>query len=405
MPSHCRAFYSKGLSTMPPKAPRSLQPTHLSSEDAWMVLCDYYPEDLLEDVRKNKGRLLPFEYKYRKRASHDEEALYKHRQCLTGFSKKNSSGVWKWSLILDAMKKWDRTTLGKVLSDSHQGLKAVEQSATNLLQMLQDVRKVKRNMKTSARTPDWLMAIIRDLVVKPEGGLTTEESRSGGSHLTTEESRSGGSLLIEGSPYHRRTSAPENPPRLKRKRTLRMASSTTSEEHLPLKKGLLAIEDKKDEAEQKQDDDIEDTNSDPILYDWDDVTNKGKRLKPPGRWVICQRQEKDRASGFMKCFWETDAGEEEAKIMDMTIYEYEKVEELSCKACMKKACSDDEETSCKHHEEAMCSDKEETWTRGFASESTPRSTIGHLPRRSTMETTNQSARRRLVMLHRSILSS
>ena len=37
----------------------------------------------------------------------------------------------------------------------------------------------------------------------------------------------------------------------------------------------------------------------------------------------------------MKCFWETDAGEEEAKIMDMTIYEYEKVEELSCKACMK----------------------------------------------------------------------
>ena len=105
---------------------------------------------------------------------------------------------------------------------------------------------------------------------------------------------------------------------------------------MPLKKGLLAIEDKQDEAEQEQDDDIEDTNSDPILYDWDDVTNKGKRLKPPGRWVICQRQEKDRASGFMKCFWETDAGEEEAKIMDMTIYEYEKVEELSCKACMKK---------------------------------------------------------------------
>ena len=71
-------------------------------------------------------------------------------------------------MIFEAMKKWGRTTLGKALSDSHQGLKAVEQSATNLLQMLQDVRKVKRNMKTGARTPDWLMAIIRDLVVKPE---------------------------------------------------------------------------------------------------------------------------------------------------------------------------------------------------------------------------------------------
>ena len=169
MPRHCRTCYSKCISTMPQRAPRSLQPPHLSIEDAWLVLCDNYPDDLLEDVRKNKGRILPFEYKVSKRASHDEEALYKHRQCLTGFSKKNSSGVWKWSLILDAMKKWDRTTLGKVLSDSHQGLKAVEQSATNLLQMLQDVRKVKRNMKTGARTPDWLMAIIRDLVVKPEG--------------------------------------------------------------------------------------------------------------------------------------------------------------------------------------------------------------------------------------------
>ena len=112
---------------------------------------------------------MPFEYKVRRKASHDEEALYKYRHVLTGFSKKNSNGVWKWSLILDAMKKWDRTTLGKVLSDSHQGQKAVELSATNLLQMLQDVRKVKRNLKTGARTPDWLMAIIRDLVVKPEG--------------------------------------------------------------------------------------------------------------------------------------------------------------------------------------------------------------------------------------------
>ena len=133
MPSHCRTFYSKGLYTMPPKAPRSLQPTHLTVEDAWMVLCEYYPEDLLEDVRKNKGRILPFEYKVSKRAAHDEEALYKHKQCLTGFCKKNPSGVWNWSLILAAMKKWDRTTLGRVLMDSLQGQKAVELSATNLL--------------------------------------------------------------------------------------------------------------------------------------------------------------------------------------------------------------------------------------------------------------------------------
>ena len=89
------------------------------------------------------------------------------------------------------------------------------------------------------------------------------------------------------------------------------------------------IEDIKDtdqQSEQASDDDIgddiEDTNSEKFKYDWDDVKNQGKRLKPGGRWQLCHRQEKDRASGFMKCIWDTPSGEEHW-ISEMTILEYE----------------------------------------------------------------------------------
>ena len=89
---------------------------------------------------------------------------------------------------------------------------------------------------------------------------------------------------------------------------------------------LLAIEDKPPNEGQSSDseaDDIEDTNSEPFKYAWDEVNNKGKRMKPGGRWQPCSWQTKDRASGFMKCFWKSSSGEEESWISEMTILEYE----------------------------------------------------------------------------------
>ena len=85
---------------------------------------------------------------------------------------------------------------------------------------------------------------------------------------------------------------------------------------------MLAIEDWKTEQDENN---IEDTSTEAFIHDWDAVSNKGKRMKPGGRWRICDRQEPDRASGLMKCYWKTDAGEQHW-ISEMTILEYESID-------------------------------------------------------------------------------
>ena len=145
--------------------------------------------------------------------------------------------------------------------------------------------------------------------------LTIEESRSDACHPEQSRRRLGSG------------------PRFKRKRTLKLSMSTTSEEQPPgeSRPPLLAIEDQppnEGESIEKDTDDIEDTNSEPFKYAWDDINNKGKRIKPGGRWQTCKWQAKDRASGFMKCFWDTHSGEEESWLSEMTILEYEANEDI-----------------------------------------------------------------------------
>ena len=123
---------------------------------------------------------------------------------------------------------------------------------------------------------------------------------------------------------------------LQRKRTLKLSLSTASEESRCTRhydEDMLALEDIKDEdkVEADQDDDeeqqehIEDTNGEPFVYQWDDVTNKGKRQKPGGRWHLCHWQEKNRTTGFMTCCWKTNGGVDKWH-SDMTIMEYESIE-------------------------------------------------------------------------------
>ena len=300
---------------MSPKCPRVLQPSHLSVDDAWRVLQDSYSEEDLQDIRnaqaQGKGKLA-FEYKHGQGKGGDKDALYKYRNVIKNFSKINSTGVWNWTVILGAVKKWDAKNLAKLLSTCKvYGSQGIDTAASNLAQLLQDARNAKRNVKTGSRTPGWLGEIIENIVVtaaKGEGEGGDASSPSGPKRkLTIGDSWS--------------TSSRQSSNGLQRKRSLKLHLSTTSEEGVP-KRSLLAIEDKKKDHHDEGGDDIEDTNCDPFEYDWDEVTNKGKRLKPGGRWQLCHRQEKDSASGFIKCIWSTPSGDEEW-ISEMTILEYE----------------------------------------------------------------------------------
>ena len=250
--------------------------------------------------------------------------MYRYKDVIKAFIGKNKTCVWNWSLIPAAVKKWDSTCLGKLLSTSKTfGPKAVRQAASNLQQLLQDARNVKRNIKTGARTPAWMMEIVEAIDLGPERKQQrsgSDDSHQVGNALTIEESRSD-----DCHPEQSRLLG--SGPRFKRKRTLKLSMSTTSEEPPSKSKAsMLAIEDKPPNEEEWADseaDNIEDTNSEPFKYAWDDVNNKGKRMKPGGRWQTCSRQTKDRASGFMKCFWKSSSGEEESWISEMTILEYE----------------------------------------------------------------------------------
>ena len=367
---------------MSPKCPRVLQPSHLSVDDAWRVLQDSYSEEDLQEIRdaeaEGKGKLA-FQYKHHSGKGGDKDALYKYRNVVKSFSKIDSSGVWNWTVILGAVKKWDAKNLAKLLSTSKAfGPKGVTSAASNLAQLLQDARNAKRNVKTGSRTPGWLGEIIENIVVtaaKGEGEGGDASSPSGPKRkLTIGDSWS--------------TSSRKSSNGLQRKRSLKLHLSTTSEEGVP-KRSLLAIEDKKKDHHDEGGDDIEDTNCDPFEYDWDEVTNKGKRLKPGSRWQLCHRQEKDSASGFIKCIWSTPSGDEEW-ISEMTILEYESNEPDELKK--KPAAVRKSPAAVRKSPAAEKSDKT-SWTRRFASESTTTCTTRQLPRRSHKETHKKSPRR------------
>ena len=322
---------------MSPKPARVLQPPHLSVDDAWRVLVDAYDEADIQEIRDaeaNGQGKLAFQYKHGLGGGGDKDALYKYRNVIKAYAKINNTGVWNWTVILGAVKKWDAKSLGKLLSSSKAlGPKAVANAASNLAQLLQDARNYKRNMKTGTRTPGWLMEIIEHIVVKDasdssEGGAcqgTIGESWSLGKHSpggqlqgkkgAREEGACSLTIGDSSSPGEASSGG-----QLRRKRTLKLALSTTSEEETAKKKPMLAIEDVPPTV--PYEDNIPDTNGQPFEYGWDEVTNRGKRLKPGGRWQPCHWQEKDPESGFMKCFWRTVSGIEDW-ISEMTILEYE----------------------------------------------------------------------------------
>ena len=133
-----------------------------------------------------------------------------------------------WCLELDnsfrGCEKWDQQNLAHLLSHNKaHGSKSPEMAASNLAQMLQDVRNHKRNCKTGSRTPGWLQEIIVHLKLKPE---TSEDRRPSTSKAT---SKASGCKLTIGDSWS--TCSPKAKPHsagLQKKRTLKLSLSTNS---------------------------------------------------------------------------------------------------------------------------------------------------------------------------------
>ena len=101
---------------------RVLQPSHLSVDDAWRVLMEAYSDDDLAMIRAAESNpecdsKLAFEYNHGKFGG-DKDALYKYRKVIKAFTDINKIGVWNWTVILGAVRKWDAKSLCKILSTS-----------------------------------------------------------------------------------------------------------------------------------------------------------------------------------------------------------------------------------------------------------------------------------------------
>ena len=289
---------------MPPQS-RMKQPAHLKSDDALRVLQQSYDANMLAALvdNRHKGQL-PFEY-VEGDSKVDRNALYIYRDVVKAFAKINPTGKWDFSCLLKACQDWD-LRIGKVMSKNpkYEGHRAIRKTAAALSAILQEARQIRRNMTTGSRTPNWLMEISKLLHAAPGKDMKDtsgdDQPESPSPRSRKSESNDNRGISVVG---------------FTKKRTLRLQLSSTSDDG-PRDTPMLAIEDQATVAYPEH---IEDTSE--VKYDWDDVKNIGKRMKPGGRWQFADLVSEDKSSGFMKCTWKDDAGDVHW-ISEMTILEY-----------------------------------------------------------------------------------
>ena len=308
-----------------PSERKTMQPAHLLASDAQQAIQQGYDGAYVVALRENP-KMLSFEYKHGLGKA-DRDAMYKYREVIKAFAKINPSGVWNFTTLQTAITKWDNS-LGKLLSTNPQfegG--AIRQAATNLLQILQDAHRSKKNVVTGSRTPSWMREIF-DLLQgegtqgQPPGVLHIEEgnpvdeenseadgssSKRGFSAAGSSHDSSTRSSEASGSSSKRGFSAVESPHNKQRKRTLRIAISSASDtptEYYPDQ----PPEPKQDEPK--------------YLYDWDETNNRGHRMLLGGQWRLCDDIVDDTNTGFMKCIWRNPPGE---WLSEVTVVDYGRV--------------------------------------------------------------------------------
>ena len=221
----------------------------------------------------------------------------------------------------------------------HMGEKAIKMAASSLLQIMQDFRNVKRNQKTGARTPHWIVEVIQNLKLDPS---TIEASRCEGSGTDPiEVSRGQKPSLRMAGPIEDSRGQPPGEHSGEKRRVLSFQLSTTSDEPQPSqKKVMLAL--------------CDEEGNDKYLYGWDEVANRGKRQLPGGRWELCDDVVANEKSAFMECIWHGDRGDD-VWTSEMPIVECEILEEPLKKpaaACLKRPASS------QNHERSKPDDQE-----------------------------------------------
>jgi len=320
--------------------PKTQQPPHLRGDDVCRGLQDGYDEALLESLRDNR-KILAFEYKHGNGRS-DRDALYKYKDVIVALAKINPVGVWNFTTIQQGIVLWDKK-MGKILGRHPSlGVNAIRTAAANLLQLLQDAYRMKKNSTTGARTPAWVMDILKHMALDQGGkALDLDDQDSSSLPIVPVPSASSSSGINRGfsdaedggtnrgfsgageagtnrgfsgageAGTNRGFSGVGSGGDRGKKRSLRFSLSSASDtptEWYPEDKNETEVVPK-------------------YVYDWDETKNTGKRMMPgTTKWQHCDELVVDESTGFMKCIWHEKNGNASTWLSEMPITDYEQVD-------------------------------------------------------------------------------
>ena len=148
-----------------PLRSRTTQPQEVTAKDIFHVLVEYTTSDQIQALRERPQMLL-YDYKY-EASRQDRAAILRHSTLLKHLNTLNTTGVWCFKTLLEAVAKQD-ASIGRLMAmNPTHGEQAVRINATNLKSMLETCRAIKKGIKTGARIPAEIAATIEPLQLCP----------------------------------------------------------------------------------------------------------------------------------------------------------------------------------------------------------------------------------------------
>ena len=141
---------------------RAKMPSDISSTHIFDILVDQEATMSVALQRCASGGNL-FEYRFGK--TYDKESLAANSHLLTKLLLANPTGVFKKSVVFDALKMYDQKLSGKLSKGSPSILR---QEAYRVVHMCQVLRDVKRSSHDGSRLPHFMVELIKLLEVTPQ---------------------------------------------------------------------------------------------------------------------------------------------------------------------------------------------------------------------------------------------
>ena len=125
-----------------PLRSRTTQPQEVTAKDIFHVLVEYTTSDQIQALRERPQMLL-YDYKY-EASRQDRAAILRHSTRLKHLNTLNTTGVWCFKTLLEAVAKQD-ASIGRLMAmNPTHGEQAVRINATNLKSMLETCRAIKK---------------------------------------------------------------------------------------------------------------------------------------------------------------------------------------------------------------------------------------------------------------------